>query len=85
MPYRFIETESWRRALEDLNRNAKVSLPYALDRIQDDPSDPEFCFIRSDGSRVDFGAQGLLIAYEVLEPDRIRLLEVSDVKAEHRW
>jgi len=30
-------------------------------------------------------AEGLLIAYEVLEPDRIRLLDVADVKKEHRW
>jgi hypothetical protein len=85
MPYRFIETEAWQRALGNLTKNAKVSLPYALDRIQDDPLDTEFCFTRPDGSRVDFGAQGLLIAYEVLEPDRIRLLEVSDVKKQHRY
>jgi hypothetical protein len=84
MPYRFIETEAWQRAIENLSKNAKVSLPYALDRIRDDPLDTEYCFMRSDGSRVDFGAQGLLIAYEVLG-DRIRLLEVSDVKEEHRW
>ncbi len=85
MPYRFVETEAWQRAFENLTKNARVSLPYVLDRIQDDPLDTEFCFVRSDGSRVDFGGQGLLIAYEVLEPDLIRLLEVSDVKAEHRW
>jgi hypothetical protein len=85
MAYRFIETEAWQRSLENLSKNARVSLPYALDRIQDDPLDSEFCFIRPDGSRVDFGAQGLLIAYQVLEPDRIRLLNVSDVEKEHRW
>ena len=85
MPYRFIETQAWERGLARLNANAQVSLPYALDRIQDDPHDPDLRFARSDGSFVDYGAQGLLIAYEIIEPDTIRLLEISDVKAEHRW
>lgn len=85
MPYRFIETEAWQRAFRNLNKNARVSIPYVLDRIQDEPYGTDYCFVRSDGSRVDFGGQGLLIAYEILEPDRIRLLDVSDVRAEHRW
>lgn len=85
MPYRFIETKAWERGVENLNQNAKVSLPYALDRIQDDPHEAPLRRRRSDGAWVDYGATGLLIAYEVLEPDRIRLLDVADVKKEHRW
>jgi hypothetical protein len=64
---------------------AKVSLPYALDRIQDDPHEAEKRMRRHDGAWVDYGAEGLLIAYHVVEPDRIRLLDVADVKKEHRW
>ena len=85
MPYRFIETKAWVRGIQNLNRNAKVSLPYALDRIQDEPHAASKRMRRSDGAWVDYGADGLLIAYEVLEPDRIRLLAVADVKKEHRW
>jgi len=85
MAYRFLETKSWERGRENLNANARVSLPYALDRIQADPHDPFMRRKRSDGATIDYGAQGLLIAYEVLEPDRIRLLDVADVKKEHRW
>jgi hypothetical protein len=85
MPYRFIETKTWERGVESLNKNAKVSLPYALDRIQDEPHEAALRRRRSDGAWVDYGAEGLLIAYEVLEPDRIRLLAVADVKKEHRW
>jgi hypothetical protein len=85
MPYRFIETKPWERGVENLNRNAKLSLLYALDRIQDDPHEAEKRMQRPDGAWVDYGAEGLLIAYEVIEPDRIRLLAVADLKKEHRW
>ena len=85
MAYRFIETKAWTRGLATLNRNARVSLPYALERIQADPHEAPQRRLRPDGAWVDFGAQGLLIAYEVIEPDRIRLLTVADVKREHRW
>lgn len=85
MPYRFIETEAWGRSVANLNSNAKVSLPYALDRIQDEPHEADQRMRRPDGAWVDYGAVGLLIAYEVLEPDRIRLLAVTDIKKEHRW
>ena len=85
MPYRFIETKAWGRGVENLNKNAKVSLPYALDRIQDEPHAAAKRMQRSDGAWIDYGAEGLLISYEVLEPDRIRLLAVADVKKEHRW
>jgi hypothetical protein len=85
MGYRFTETAAWGRGIESLNRNARVALPFALERIQDDPHDAPFRRRRPDGAWVDYGAEGLLIAYEVLEPDRIRLLDVADVKKEHRW
>ena len=85
MPYRFIETKTWVRGVENLNRNARVSLPYALDRIQDEPHQAAKRTRRSDGAWIDYGAEGLLISYEVLEPDRIRLLAVADVKKDHRW
>lgn len=60
-------------------------VPYALDRIQDEPHAADQRMRRPDGAWVDYGAVGLLIAYEVLEPDRIRLLAVTDIKKEHRW
>lgn len=85
MAYRFLETTAWERGLQVLSPNAKVALPYALDRIRSDPHDPFRRRDRWDGATVDYGAEGLLIAYEVLEPDRIRLLDVVDVKKEHRW
>ena len=85
MPYRFIETRAWQRGVRNLNSNARVALPYALDRILEDPHDAFMRRKRHDGATVDYSAQGLLIAYEVLEPDRIRLLAVADVKKEHRW
>jgi hypothetical protein len=62
-----------------------VSLPYALDRIQADPHELHLRRLRPDGAYVDFGAEGLLIAYEVLDAERIRLLDVVDVKKAHRW
>jgi hypothetical protein len=40
---------------------------------------------RWDGATVDYGTEGLFIAYQILEPDRIRLLDVADIKKEHRW
>lgn len=85
MPYRFIETEAWERGGKNLNPNARVSLQYALERIQDEPHEAPQRRKRTDGAWVDYGARGLLIAYEILEPDRIRLLDVADVKKEHRW
>ena len=85
MAYRLIETEAWARAVRNLNQNARVSLPYALDRIQDDPHEAPLRRLRPDGAWVDYGATGLLIAYQVLEPDRVRLLDVADIKKEHRW
>jgi hypothetical protein len=85
MAYRFLETTAWQRGVQVLSPNAKVSLPYALDRIRADPHDSFRRRARWDGATVDYGAEGLLIAYEVLEPDRIRLLDVADVKKEHRW
>ena len=85
MAYRLIETAAWGRGVQRLSPNAKVSLPYALERIQSDPHDDFMRRKRWDGSTADYGAQGLLIAYQVLEPDRIRLLDVVDVKKEHRW
>lgn len=85
MPYHFLETEAWQRGTEILGPNARVSLPYALDRIRDSPHDLYRRRRRPDGAIVDYGAEGLLIAYEILEPDRVRLLDVVDVKKEHRW
>jgi hypothetical protein len=85
VPYRLIETEAWMRAVTNLNPNARVSLPYALDRILADPHDAYRRQKRYDGATIDYGAQGLLIAYQVIEPDQIRLLDVADIKKEHRW
>ena len=84
MTYRFVETQAWQRSMETLNANARVSLRYALDRIQADPRDLFHRHLRPDGVYVDFGAAGLFIAYEILDA-RIRLLDVVDLKKAHRW
>lgn len=85
MAYRFIETRAWERGVELLNPNARVSLRYALDRIGDEPHAASLRMQRPDGAWVDYGAERLLIAYEIIEPDRVRLLAVSDLKEAHRW
>ena len=85
MPYRLIESRAFERGRQVLNANARVSLPYALERIEDDPTAPFRRRIRSDGAIIDFGAEGLLIAYRILDSERVELLEVADVKREHRW
>lgn len=85
MTYRLLETQAWQRSMEALSSNARVALPYALDRIQADLHELHFRRLRADGAYVDYGAQGLLIAYRVLDDHRIRLLDVLDVKEAHRW
>lgn len=85
MAYRLIETKAYQRARESLSPNARVSLAYALDRIQADPIDAHRRRKRPDGATVDYGATGLLIAYRVLDSERVRLLDVVDVKKAHRW
>jgi hypothetical protein len=85
MTYRLIESKAYLRSLERLSPNAKVSLPHALDRIADNPTDMFRRRLGPDGSIVDYGAQGLLIGYRILDSSRVRLLGVSDVKKAHRW
>jgi hypothetical protein len=85
MAYRLIESGAYQRARESLNANAKVALPFALERIKDDPHHLRQRRRRPDGSIVDYGAVGLLIAYEILDSDRVRLLEIIDLKESHRW
>lgn len=85
MTYRLIETEAYQRAREFLSPNARVSLRYALERIEDNPRDMYRRRVRPDGAIVDYGAVGLLIAYQILDIERVRLLEVTDLKEAHRW
>jgi hypothetical protein len=83
--YRLIETGAYQLARESLSANARVSLRYAEERIQANPHDPDRRRTRHDGATVDYSATGLLVAYTVLDSERIRLLDVVDVKKEHRW
>jgi hypothetical protein len=85
MPYRLVETRAYQLAREALNQNARVALRWVEDRIQDDPHDPYLRRQRADGSTVDMSARGLLVAYQVLDSQSVRLLDVLDVKREHRW
>jgi hypothetical protein len=85
MTYRLIETKRYQRTREALGPNARVSLPWALERIAGDPLTMEKRRLRPDGAIIDYGAQGLLIAYRILGGYRVRLLAVVDVKKAHRW
>lgn len=85
MSHRLIPSETYETARARLSANARVALPYALERIADNPYHHRQRMFRYDGSIVDYGAEGLLIAYEVLDHERVRLLGVIDVKKEHRW
>jgi hypothetical protein len=85
MPHRLIESESYQRARESLSPNARVALPYALERIADNPSDLYRRRPRPEGTYVDSGAVGLLIDHVILDAERVRLLDVIDIKKEHRW
>ena len=85
MPYRLITTNAYIQARESLSANARVALRYAVERIEDDPHHRRQRRVRHDGSIVDYGAIGLLIAYEVIDLERVRLLDIVDVKKEHRW
>lgn len=85
MAYRLIESEAYLRGLEALSPNARVSLPFALERIEDDPHHLLLRRRRPDGAIVDYGAVGLMIAYQILDSERVRLLEIIDLKDAHRW
>jgi hypothetical protein len=69
--YRLIETRAYQLARESLS--ARVSLRYAEERIQANPHDPDRRRTRHDGATVDYSATGLLVAYTVLDSERIRL------------
>lgn len=82
---RLIPTPTFERARKQLRADALVALPFALDRIQDDPDHRQQRRERPDGSVVDYGVQGLLVAYRRIDLRTVHLLDVIDLTDAPGW
>lgn len=82
---RLIPTRAFDRAKESLRADALVALPFALERIEDDPDHRRQRRERPDGSVVDYGVQGLLVAYRRVDERTVHLLDVIDLADAPGW
>jgi hypothetical protein len=67
------------KAKEALRSDALVALPLALERIEDNPDHMLQRRRRPDGSVVDYGVQGLLVAFRRIDDRTVHLLDVIDL------
>jgi len=82
---RLVPTESYLRARDQLRRDARIALAYALERIDCDPDHTLLRRARPDGSVIDYGAERLLIAYRKVDAGTVQLLDVIDLMDAPGW
>lgn len=73
-------TTTYEESRARLSRNAKATLGIVEDGIARDPYHRTRRRDRADGAVIDYSAEGLLVAFRVLDPALAELIDVSDLK-----
>lgn len=85
MEFRLIPTRAYRSARDALRSDARVALNHVEDAIREDPHHRVRRYQRPDGVTIDYSAQGLFVAYRLIGPALVELVEVIDLKDAPGW
>jgi hypothetical protein len=80
-----VRTDRYIAARESLRSDGRVALWLVEDAIAADPDHTVRRRIRNDGAVIDWSAEGLLVAFRRLGPNRVELLDVVDLKDAPGW